>query len=99
MTVKDSVLAANPWVGPAMFHAFLASKDRYMAGIDSKAEVSKRDEQALKNREIWGGDPFPMGLAKNRKSLEGMIKIYAEQRIIPSLTDVDSLFAENTRSL
>ena len=93
MTIRDDVLAANPWVGPAMFRAFLESKDHYMAGLDAKAEPSKRDAQAIRNREIYGGDPFPMGLEANRKSLEGMIKIYVEQRIIPASIEIDGLCA------
>ena len=99
MTIRDDVLAANPWVGPAMFRAFLESKDHYMAGLDAKAEPSKRDAQAIRNREIYGGDPFPMGLEANRKSLEGMIKIYEEQRIIPASIEINDLFAANTLAL
>lgn len=99
MTIRDDVLAANPWVGPAMFRAFLESKDHYMAGLDAKPEPSKRDAQAIRNREIYGGDPFPMGLEANRKSLEGMIKIYVEQRIIPASIEIDGLFAANTLAL
>jgi len=99
MTIRDDVLAANPWVGPAMFRAFLESKDHYMVGLDAKPEPSKRDAQAIRNREIYGGDPFPMGLEANRKSLEGMIKIYVEQRIIPASIEVDGLFAANTLAL
>ena len=99
MTIKNDVLTENPWVGPAMYRAFLESKNRYMAGLDSNPKPSKRDIQAMRNREIYGGDPFPMGLALNRESLEGMIKMYAEQRIIPAPVEVDSLFAANTLNL
>ena len=99
MTIRDDVLAQHPEVGPAMFRAFVESKDRYMARLDSKADVSKRDVQAMRNRDLYGGDPFPMGLAENRKSFEGMIKMYVEQRIIPAPIAVDSLFAANTLDL
>ena len=93
MTVKDEVLEQQPWVGRSLFQAFVESKDRYLEGLDKRADVSRRDTQAIRNREIVGGDPFPMGLALNRKSMEGMLDMYVEQKIIPASTTVDSLFA------
>ena len=93
MTVNDEVLEQHPWVGRSLFQAFVESKDRYLEGLDKRAEVSRRDAQAIRNREIVGGDPFPMGLALNRKSMEGMLDMYVEQKIIPASTTVDSLFA------
>ncbi|MDE2837056.1 MAG: ABC transporter substrate-binding protein [Chloroflexota bacterium] len=99
MTIKDSVLQEHPWVGPAMFRAFAASKDFYVDGLSSIAEPARRDRQALRNRELVGGDPFPMGLAKNRQAMEAMIQIDVGQHIIPEPMEVDSLFAPNTLDL
>ncbi len=93
MTITDAVLEQHPWVGRSLFEAFVESKDRYLEGLDKRADVSRRDTQAIRNREIVGGDPFPMGLALNRKSMEGMLDMYVEQQIIPASMTVDSLFA------
>jgi 4,5-dihydroxyphthalate decarboxylase len=99
MTVKDSVLKQHPWVAKALYDAFVQSKDRYLAALAKIEQPSKRDRQTLRNQQIVGGDPFPMGLKLNRHSLEGMINMYAVQRIIPSPMKVESLFAAETLSL
>ena len=99
MTIKDEALRKHPWVGPAMFKAFVESKELYVDALSSLANPGRRDLQALRNRDLVGGDPFPMGMAKNRKAMEAMLRIDVDQHIIPELMDVDSLFAPNTLDL
>lgn len=99
MTVKDSILQEHPWVGPAMFSAFTESKDLYVDSLSGIADPGRRDLQALRNRELVGGDPFPMGMAKNRAAMEAMLRMYVDQHIIPEPMAVDSLFAPNTLGL
>lgn len=99
MTIKDTVLEEHPWVGPAMYRAFAESKDLYVDSLSSMTEPGRRDLQALRNRELVGGDPFPMGMAKNRNAMEAMIQIDVGQHIIPEPMDVDSLFAPDTLGL
>jgi len=99
MTIKDDVLKKQPWVAKAMYDAFVASKDRYLAELKGVEHPSKRDRQTLRNQEIVDGDPFPMGLKLNRHSLEGRVRMYVEQRIIAAPMTVDSLFAAETLNL
>ena len=99
MTLKDEVLREHPWVGPAMFKAFTESKDLYVNSLSSMTDPGKRDLQALRNRELVGGDPFPMGMAGNRKAMEAMIRMDVDQHIIPEPMDVNSLFAPDTLAL
>lgn len=99
MTVKDEVLDANPWVAAALFRAFSASKDSYVAGLDGLESPNARDRQSIRNREIVGGDPLPFGLARNRKAMEGMVAMDVGQKIIPRAMDVDGLFAAGTHEL
>ncbi len=98
-TIKDETLKAHPWIAAELFHAFKASRDIYLAGLDGRKDKNARDRQAIRNREITGGDPFPFGLAKNRKALEFMIQMNVDQKIIPEPFDVDSLFAPGTLDL
>ena len=99
ITVKDEVLDANPWVAAALFAAFSASKDRYVAGLDGLESPGARDLQSIRNREIVGGDPLPFGLARNRKAMEGMVAMDVDQKIIPEAMDIDGLFAAGTHDL
>src|SRR4029453_15025519 len=96
MTVKNDTLNAHPWVAIEMFRAFKASKDLYLTGLEQRSNLGRRDLQSLRNRELVGGDPLPFGLKRNRKSIEAMMEIDVQQRIIPKPFDVDSLFAPNT---
>ena len=99
MTVKDEVLAAHPWVAAALFRAFASSKDSYVAGLDALESPSARDRQSIRNRQIVGGDPLPFGLGRNRTAMEGMVAMDVDQKIIPHLMGVDSLFAAGTHEL
>ena len=99
MTIKDDVLREHPWVGQAVFEAFAASKDLYVDSLSSLANPGRRDLQALRNRELLGGDPFPMGMAANRTAMEAMLQMYVDQHIIPEPMDADSLFAPSTLNL
>ena len=98
-TIKDETLRANPWIAAELFHAFKASKDLYLAGLDERKDKNARDRQAIRNRELIGGDPFPFGVEKNRKALDFMVQMNVEQKIIPQPFDVDSLFAPGTLHL
>ncbi|MCY4582822.1 MAG: ABC transporter substrate-binding protein [Chloroflexi bacterium] len=99
MTIKDEVLREHPWVGPAMFRAFSESKDLYVDSLPGLADPGRRDLQALRNRDLVGGDPFPMGMTKNRKAMEAMVRMYVDQHVIPEPMDVDGLFAPGTLDL
>jgi 4,5-dihydroxyphthalate decarboxylase len=99
ITVKDETLKANPWIGGELFRAFKASKDRYVESLDSRAEPNERDRQAMRNRELVGGDPMPFGLRRNRKSFEAMIQWSKDQRVIPTLLEADPMFAQGTRDI
>jgi 4,5-dihydroxyphthalate decarboxylase len=99
MTVKDDTLQAHPWIAEALFEAFKASKQRYLESLPTRPSLNARDQQSLRNQEIVHGDPLPYGLAANRHSLEGMIQMTADQRVIPQPLDVDSLFAPTTLHL
>lgn len=99
MTVKDDTLQSHPWIAEALFDAFKASKQRYLESLPTRTSLNARDQQSLRNQEIVHGDPLPYGLAANRHSLEGMIQMTADQRVIPQPLDVDSLFAPSTLRL
>lgn len=99
MTIKDEALHAHPWIAAELFRAFKESKDRYVAGLDERADLDGRDRQSIRNRDIVGGDPLPFGLRQNRNAMEAMIQWNREQKVIPALLDLDSLFASGTRDI
>ena len=82
-----------------MFGAFSASKDLYVDSLSSMTDPGRRDLQALRNQDLVGGDPFPMGMKNNREAMEAMVRMYVDQHVIPEPMDVDSLFAPDTLDL
>lgn len=99
IAVKDETLKANPWIAAELFRAFKESKDRYVASLDSKTDLNERDHQAIRNRELVGGDPLPFGLRRNRRSFEAMIQWSKDQRVIPTVMEADPMFAQGTRDI
>lgn len=58
ITVKDEVLAKHPWVGKALYDAFLASKNIYLRQLAAGESVSDKDEHYRAMGRIVG-DPCP----------------------------------------
>jgi 4,5-dihydroxyphthalate decarboxylase len=46
-----------------------------------------------------GDDPLPNGLARNRKSLEAIVRFAHEQKILPRTVKPEEMFAANTLNL
>ncbi len=47
---------------------------------------------------VFGEDPFPSGLAANRKMIETLAREQVEEGLLGSMPDIDSLFCESLRS-
>ncbi len=99
VVVRDALLHACPEVAPALFRAFAGSKTAYLAGLDRSAARSVEDGQTAALERAVGGDPFPYGIAPNRRALEAMIETARDQWILRDRTTVESLFAEATHDL
>jgi 4,5-dihydroxyphthalate decarboxylase len=98
IVVKNAVLDAHPEVAQKLFQAFKASKDAYLARLDVKTDLEPFDETALALAEIVG-DPYPFGVAPNRKALETVIGFAADQGVIADRFAVNDLFAPGTADL
>jgi 4,5-dihydroxyphthalate decarboxylase len=98
LVVKNSLLEARPHLAEELFHAFAAAKEIYLKRLAAGQETTPADQNALELREVVG-DPFPFGVAANRKALEAITAFAAEQRLLPSQVAPDELFAPSTRQL
>ena len=99
VVIKNAVLEEAPWVAEELFLAFEASKDAYLARLDAGGDLSAADHAAVGLRDAVGGDPFPFGVAANRKALDAVIQFAADQRVIADKPDADDLFAPATLKL
>lgn len=99
IVVKNDLLAAEPWIAPALFEAFKAAKERSLARIKAQGPSSPSDQQVLRNMEIVGGDPLPYGVEPNRTTIEAVIAHAHQQHILPRRYAPEELFAANTVGL
>lgn len=99
LVVKDSILRENPAVATDLFAAFKSAKTAYLARLDATTTPTPADETARALRAVVGDDPFPFGIAGNRKALEAITDFAAAQKVTPRKIPVESLFAANTLTL
>jgi hypothetical protein len=92
VVVKDELLKANPWLAESLFNAWKAAKDAWL----SKASA---EDLAAARGGLIEGDPYPYGIAKNRKAMETIIRYAHEQKILPRQFSVEEVFAPGTQNL
>ena len=90
----------HPTLAVALLDAFVSSKRHGYAilgdpEIDAFAHPWWR-ERADELELLFGGDPFPYGLERNRDVLEAAVRYAAEQGLVERLLNVTELFAAET---
>ena len=93
ITVKDEVLARHPWLGKALYDAFLASKNIYSRQLAAGESVSDKDEHYRAMGRIVG-DPLPYGIEANRPSIEAMMNYCHQQGLLKKRYAVDDMFID-----
>jgi 4,5-dihydroxyphthalate decarboxylase len=96
VVVRDDVLAANPGLAAELVKLFAAAKAPYLAQLASGAASSPADDAAREVGRLFGGDPFPYGLAANRKAIEAIVDFAVDQQVIPRKLGMEQLFAPGT---
>ena len=99
VVVKDAILQADPSLAPRLFAGFRAAKAQFLDQLSAGVELPA-DAKALANRRsLVGDDPFPNGVASNRKALEAIVRFAHEQKILPNPVKPEEMFAANTLDL
>jgi hypothetical protein len=60
--------------------------------------LSPADQVAIDIGKVVG-DPFPFGVAANRKALDAIVAFAADQQVIAEAFDIDELLVPSTRNL
>jgi 4,5-dihydroxyphthalate decarboxylase len=92
IVVKDSVLKAEPGVARELFEAFSAAKALYLDRLKSGKDLTPADENTISLGRVVGGDPFPFGVAANRKAIDAIVRFAVEQQVIPKPLTPEELF-------
>jgi 4,5-dihydroxyphthalate decarboxylase len=98
IVVQDRHLEADPDLARRLFDAFVESKEiayhrlRTLGRSSLVLGAVRLEEQQA----VFGDDPFPYGLAANRRALETLATFSHEQGLTKAPADVDSLFTADT---
>lgn len=99
VVVRDELLEQYPELAADLFRALTASKEAYLAQLDETGDLSAEDRLTVQLRNGLDGDPFPYGVEPNRKALEALVQMAADQHITPKKFSVEELFAKGTLEL
>jgi 4,5-dihydroxyphthalate decarboxylase len=92
VVVKNSLLKESPWIADELTRAFEAAKAIYLKDLEGSGSISSWDKAAIDNAKVVG-DPFPFGIANNRKALEAITQFAFDQKMVPRRFSVEELFA------
>ena len=99
IALKREIYERNRWVAKALLDAFEQSKAlayqrmRDVSGIYSLPWLSVEQEEA---QNVFGGDPFPYGVAPNLATLEAATQYSYEQGLSARKVTVEEMFAPET---
>ena len=99
IVIRDAVLDEHPWVAPALFAAFDASKQEYYANLRTGSAHAPADVAAREIKDVLAIEPFAFGIESNRQALQAVTTFAAEQKITSRVLPVDELFAVAGRSV
>ncbi len=97
IVVKDSVLAAHPWVARSLYQAFAQAKDEWLQRLDTQSANNASDRKYAKLREVVGHDPLPYGMAANEKTIQALIDTAYKQQLTPRKMEIAELFVDPER--
>jgi len=97
VVIRKDVYARNPWIAQSLFKAFVAAKDwavdlMYFSGAQ-RYMLPWLFDDLRELDEVFGKDPWPYGIDKNRATLETFVTYMQQQGFIAEQVPVDSLFA------
>ena len=78
----------------SLFKAFTAAKEPYVKNLPSPDKASGKDKQLAEMASIVGPDPLPYGIAKNRASIEALIKYVHQQGMLKRSYQVSEFFVD-----
>ena len=98
IVVKDSVLAAHPWVARSLVSAFSRAKEEWLARLDARPLEDASDRKYAALRRIVGDDPLPYGIEANLPTIQALEDACFKQGLTPRRLSIEDLFLEPERS-
>lgn len=95
---KDALLAKDPWLATSVMAVFAKAKDMCMEYYDDPnwSRFVWGRHLFEEERRVFGDDPWPHGVKKNRANLERFISYSLDQGLMEKKLEAQELFAKNT---
>jgi len=94
IVVRDSVLAAHPWVARSLYDAFEAAKQLWLKRLKSGEANTALDQRYRALAGIVGDDPLPFGMAANMPTIRALEDTAFKQGLSPRRMTVEELFVD-----
>ena len=94
IVVRDSVLAAHPWVARSLYDAFEAAKQTWLKRLKSGEANTALDQRYRALAGIVGDDPLPFGMAANMPTIRALEDTAFKQGLSPRRMTVEELFVD-----
>ena len=96
VALRRDVYEANPWVAVSLYKAFVAAKNLALARLRRSIALSTmlpfQEHDMDEIDAVFGGDPWPYGVAANRPTLTALVAYLAEQHLIAAPLPIEELF-------
>jgi 4,5-dihydroxyphthalate decarboxylase len=99
VVIRDDLVAANPGLATAVFHAFAAAKQAYVEQLRAGLAETKQDATMRLVMETTGADPLPYGLEPNRAVLGTLMEHALDQAILTRPVALEDVFIPETLDL
>lgn len=94
MVIKDTILAAHPWIAKSLYQAFCEAKARWLPRLRSGEANSADDRKYRALMPVIGEDPLPYGIGANLPSIDALITYAVQQKLMPRRLSVEELFVD-----
>lgn len=97
VAIKRDLLERHPFVATSLYQAFTKSKDiavqrlRYPRALATMIPWTIAEMEIVDS--VFGDDPWPYGLARNKKTLDALMRYLVEQSLISKPLPLESVFA------
>jgi 4,5-dihydroxyphthalate decarboxylase len=95
---RRTVIEAHPWLAQAITGMWEAAKAQSLEFYDDPgyAQLAFARNELEAQEAAIGADPWPSGLAANRRNLEDFIRYSTDQRLIEKPIAIEQMFHEST---
>src|SRR5262249_10365940 len=99
IVLKEELVKQHPWLPRTLYTAFSEAKrlayERLHFPAALLTSLPWQVAEAEETRDLMGDDPFPYGIARNRKTIETLVGYSFHQGLAPRRLTIEEMFVES----